>query len=128
LPENRVLIESGFCHFTGNRFSPLKINPIPAILGCRPSAIDAAFPCHSGRAVSIRTSPPVFRMEARQPPTVFCPQTPRFSSSIHLLTPCVDFGMIAGNSRYPNTPQSHFSVKNNELRFGTRLAFSFGNM
>jgi hypothetical protein len=67
-------------------------------------------------------------MEARQPPTVFCPQTPRFSCSIQLLTPCVDFGINAEISRHLNTPQSRFSEENINLQLGTRLAFSFGNM
>jgi hypothetical protein len=45
-----------------------------------------------------------------------------------LMIYCVDFGMIAENSRPSNTLQSRFTEENIQLQLGTRLAFTFGNM
>jgi hypothetical protein len=45
-----------------------------------------------------------------------------------LMIYCVDFGMIAEISRYPNTPQSRFTEENIKLQLGTRLANDFGSV
>ena len=144
-----MVIEPGFCHFAGNSFPPLKVNLVSRNstpvsrnhLEAAKTSLHAppiplwywykTLPGPQNKA--IQTNHPIFLMNLSHEyrTATDCaplPKTPHFLCSTQLLTPCVNFGMIAGYSRHPSTPQPRFSLENINLKLGTRLAISFGNM